>query len=429
MAEIKEESSARSVRKGWVDLPHGQVHYRRAGSGPPIVLLHDSPRSSVLHEPVLEALADEFTAIALDTPGYGRSTPLPLEQPEIPDFGRALAATLAALGIERCPVYAFHTSSKIALELLIQDPARTSVVVMDGLSIPSGPPDLEFIRRYMEPFLPSEDGSHVASGWSRARDFHRFFPWFAHTRLARLPLGLPDAEHLHRYATDLFMAGPHYADAYSAAMRYDPLPAIGRIAGRAVFMCREDDVLYPHLDRLPSTLPTGATIERLGPSRHAWITRLRELFREHVASTRFDPPDPLAAPADDSERQGYVPVPAGQIRVRRMGRAGARPAMLLHDVPGSGAQLRELMHGLAIDRTIYVPDLSGLGESSALPDPDLQAYAATLVALIDGLGLDHIDVYAEFLAGPIALAFATVANGRVGRLVLDGLPMPGTAER
>ena len=93
-------TAALPVRKGFVDVPSGQIHYRAAGYGPPVVLLHDSPRSSVMHAEMLQALAGEFTAIAIDTPGYGHSTPLPSEPvPTIPDFARALAATLEAFGI------------------------------------------------------------------------------------------------------------------------------------------------------------------------------------------------------------------------------------------------------------------------------------------------------------------------------------------
>jgi hypothetical protein len=80
------------------------VHLRYAGSGPPVVLLHDSPRSSRLHEPLLAALSDRFTVIALDTPGYGNSTPLAGDAPlRIADFADALADTLQALGLRGLP--------------------------------------------------------------------------------------------------------------------------------------------------------------------------------------------------------------------------------------------------------------------------------------------------------------------------------------
>ncbi len=54
-----------------------QVHYRRAGKGPPVLLAHQSPTSGREHIPLIEYLAKDFTVIAPDTPGNGQSDPLP----------------------------------------------------------------------------------------------------------------------------------------------------------------------------------------------------------------------------------------------------------------------------------------------------------------------------------------------------------------
>ena len=44
------------MRFGYADTPLGQVHYREAGSGPAIVLLHESPISGRIYEPSLPFL-------------------------------------------------------------------------------------------------------------------------------------------------------------------------------------------------------------------------------------------------------------------------------------------------------------------------------------------------------------------------------------
>ena len=67
------------IRRRYVDVPHGQVHLRIGGRGPAAVLLHDSPRSSVMHVQNIRWLGERFTVYALDTPGYGNSTPLPAD--------------------------------------------------------------------------------------------------------------------------------------------------------------------------------------------------------------------------------------------------------------------------------------------------------------------------------------------------------------
>ena len=94
-----------TVRKGCVDVSQGEVHFRYGGRGPLVVLLHHAPRSSVVHIPTIEWLGEHFTVVALDTPGYGRSSPLPIDVPTIADYARALGEALTALGIERCALY------------------------------------------------------------------------------------------------------------------------------------------------------------------------------------------------------------------------------------------------------------------------------------------------------------------------------------
>ncbi len=422
------------VRKGFVDVPHGQVHYRAAGFGPPVVLLHDSPRSSAMHVPMLQALGREFTAIAIDTPGYGHSTPLPSEpRPEIPDFARAIAATLEAFGIERCPVYGFHTSSKINLQFAIDHPDRVSLAIIDGLNLPPGGPPEDFITRYMKPYVIQEDGSHLASAWARGRDLFRFFPWFDTRPGARLPLDFPDDRFLHRYVLDMLLSGTHYSAAYGAAMRYLALPQVERVRARTVFMCRENDPLYVYLDSLPDPLPTGCSIERLSGDPEAWAARVTALLREGTAGGADAPsgirlPDPLARPRA-GETRGYVNLPHGQLHLRRFGTGSQRPVLVLHECPGSSVGVRDLAAALAHDRAVYAPDLPGIGESDPLAAPDVAGYAAVLVQLLDALGLTQVDVVAEFSPVPIALELARVAANRVHALAFDGAWLLGVAER
>lgn len=110
-----------------------QVHYRQAGVGPVVVLRHESPRSSAALLPLITALSARFTAIAIDTPGYGLSEPLAAESPTIADYAAACGPELDALGIDRCAVYGNHTGACIALEFAAQCPGRVSGVVLEGL--------------------------------------------------------------------------------------------------------------------------------------------------------------------------------------------------------------------------------------------------------------------------------------------------------
>ena len=69
-------SRVMNITRHFVRAGGREVHYRRAGSGPPFVLFHVSPQSSAFVLPHLLPLADRYTLIGLDTPGYGESDPL-----------------------------------------------------------------------------------------------------------------------------------------------------------------------------------------------------------------------------------------------------------------------------------------------------------------------------------------------------------------
>ena len=57
---------------------HGlEIAYRRAGAGPPLVLVHGAASDSRMWEPQLGVLADAFTVVAWDEPGAGGSSDVP----------------------------------------------------------------------------------------------------------------------------------------------------------------------------------------------------------------------------------------------------------------------------------------------------------------------------------------------------------------
>jgi 3-oxoadipate enol-lactonase len=61
----------------FVETPRGRIHYRRAGSGPPLLLLHSNGMSWHEFGAVMPMLVDDFDVIAWDMPGHGDSDPIP----------------------------------------------------------------------------------------------------------------------------------------------------------------------------------------------------------------------------------------------------------------------------------------------------------------------------------------------------------------
>ena len=121
------------MRFGYADTSMGQVHYRRTGTGTPLLLLGSSGRSSSIFEQLLPLLAPKVDAIALDTPGFGQSCPLPLGA-TIEQLAACVKDVLDGFGIARCHLYGLHTGNKIATALAGRWPARVDRLILAGQS-------------------------------------------------------------------------------------------------------------------------------------------------------------------------------------------------------------------------------------------------------------------------------------------------------
>lgn len=91
------------------------IAYERAGAGPAVLLAHgfvgDGPATWGAQ---VEALSDEFTVIAWDAPGAGRSDDPP-DGFGMDDYADALAAVLAAQGIGRAHLVGLSFGAALAL--------------------------------------------------------------------------------------------------------------------------------------------------------------------------------------------------------------------------------------------------------------------------------------------------------------------------
>lgn len=79
-----------------------RIAFERAGEGPPLVLLHGILGDSRVWRRQLDDLSDEFTVVAWDAPGCGRSSD-PLETFRMPQYADYLAGFVDALGLRAPP--------------------------------------------------------------------------------------------------------------------------------------------------------------------------------------------------------------------------------------------------------------------------------------------------------------------------------------
>ena len=62
--------------------PFAEIFARIGGKGPPLLLLHGYPETHICWHRVAPRLAEQFTLVICDLPGYGESRALPDEADE-----------------------------------------------------------------------------------------------------------------------------------------------------------------------------------------------------------------------------------------------------------------------------------------------------------------------------------------------------------
>ena len=408
-----------------------RVHYLRAGSGPPVVLVHSSPANAMLLLPEIRQLAGDYTVFAFDTPGFGLSEALPLDTMIVADLADALHETLRAMGMPPCPIYGTHSGAAIALELGVRHPEHATGFVFDGVPAFTDEECQAFFGDYFRKIPASDLGGHYAAVWTRFRDQSTWFPWNgrAPERLNDYDLSPPESTHL--WVSMYFQAAETYTPAYTATSHYGAraIAAAAELDLPAIFTATDTDMLFPHMARL-GELRQGQEIRHIGRSHAA----RRALIAEGFA--RFG--SPHAAPADcdaigTSARvsRQFVHGGAGDIHVRYAG-ARDRPAvLLLHDAPGSSSVLEPLILALAERFFVVAPDLPGSGESTPLPPGTLAIahFADEMARLLSAIGIDQAGVFGLGFGSTVAFAMARRWPARFGRVAVCGVALPDASER
>ena len=108
-----------------------RIAYERAGDGPPLILVHGFVGDSREWRRQLDGLSDEFTVVAWDAPGSGRSSDPPPSF-RMPDYADSLAAFVDALGLVRPHVAGLSFGGALALELYRRHRANPRSLVLAG---------------------------------------------------------------------------------------------------------------------------------------------------------------------------------------------------------------------------------------------------------------------------------------------------------
>jgi haloalkane dehalogenase len=292
------------ITRHYIDVQHGahtrRVHYRRCGTGPPLLMVHQSPRSSREYETLMQSWGAHFTCLAPDTPGFGQSDALPGD-PDINDFADATVALLDALGIAACRAYGFHSGGIILVTALKRHPDRFTCLAIGGYAIWTPHEMAAFGDAYLPPFRPSAYGEHLTWLWNRVLEQSWFFPWFDVRDEARLGVAHDDPTRVNAVVLEMLDAGDAYRAGYGAVLRAPrDIPPVDAVTPPVLITAYDGDPLQVHIDRL-GQMPKGWAARKVATAAQHQaesLAFLREQTRDMIDFV-------TTAKANDA---GFVPV-------------------------------------------------------------------------------------------------------------------------
>ena len=328
------------ITRHFVEVDGRRVHYRRVGKGPPLLLIHQSPRSGLEMTATMLRWADDFTCYAPDTPGFGESDGLPIDGATCEDFADALIRLMDALGLATTAAYGVHSGAIILITAAKRHPHRFTAVAANGYGVWTDAERADFAANYTPPFVPSAYGEHLTWLWNRVLEQTWFFPWYAVDDAHRLSMAHDDPARSHAVVMELLASGRHYAAGYAAVLQANrDVPGPGEASVPTLIAAPDGDPLQSHITRL-GELPANWSAQALATN-----DMVEAACREHLRAYPAPPATAIAEPADI----GFVHVVAegfdGLIHWRGNRASGT---LALH-APGGAAELVLVPGSLAID--------------------------------------------------------------------------------
>lgn len=116
---------------GSVQVNGIDISFQQAGNGPPLVFVHGGASDSRTWTPQLKVLSDEFTVIAWDEPGAGRSSDVPGHF-ELSDYADCLAGFITQLEIAPVHLAGLSWGSTVSLEFYQRHPNLVHTLILAG---------------------------------------------------------------------------------------------------------------------------------------------------------------------------------------------------------------------------------------------------------------------------------------------------------
>ena len=118
----------------FLKIKRGPMRYRKAGKGPPLLMLHGNPQTHVMWHKVAPILLKNFTVICPDIPGYGKSFKPKLsnnhEGYSKINMARDISEFMSLLGFNSYYIVAHDRGARIAHRLALDFPDKVIKIIL-----------------------------------------------------------------------------------------------------------------------------------------------------------------------------------------------------------------------------------------------------------------------------------------------------------
>jgi haloacetate dehalogenase len=118
----------------FIKIKRGSMRYRKAGKGPPLLMLHGNPQTHVMWHKVAPILLKNFTVICPDIPGYGKSFKPKLSQNHEgyskKNMARDISEFMSLLGFNSYYIVAHDRGARIAHRLALDFPDKVIKIIL-----------------------------------------------------------------------------------------------------------------------------------------------------------------------------------------------------------------------------------------------------------------------------------------------------------
>lgn len=236
-------------RRGYLDAPWGQVHYRRMGSGLPLLLLHQSPLSSVQFAAVQPQLASSgFDTFAIDMPGFGLSDEL-AESARLDDYADVVDAALDHAGWREASLVGHHTGAVIGACHAARANSRLNALVLNGFPLLTDDERAHFRSFRFAPPQLAADGSQFGTAWAQ--------------RLRSTP-GWDDLARMQRYTVEALYRADTNWRLFPVIIEADLDIVLRQIHTRTLLLTNTGDDIHEATKRVRAVRPDFAYTELVG---------------------------------------------------------------------------------------------------------------------------------------------------------------------